>query len=90
MLRYVNININNDENKNKIIFIKTLYSHFNSLNATHSRIYKSLSLFIQNVRTSHYSGSKTMLFDMKTILFLYNMAFPQFYIKRNDSTRKLQ
>lgn len=87
MLRYVNLNINNDENKNKSIFIKTLYSHFNSLNATHSRIYKSLSLFIQNVRTSHYSGSKTMLFD---ILFLYNMAFPQFYIKRNDSTRKLQ
>lgn len=39
MLRYVNLNINNDENKN--IFIQTLYSHFNRLNATHSRIKKS-------------------------------------------------
>lgn len=88
MLRYVNLNINNDENKN--IFIKTLYSHFNRLNATHSRINKSLSLFIQNVRATYLSERKAMLSVMKAILFVYIMAFPHFYIQCNDSTRKLQ
>lgn len=89
MLRYVNLNINNDENKN-ILITKTLYSHLNCLNATHSRINKSLSLFIQNVRASYLSERKATLSVMKAILFVYIMAFPHFNIQCNDSTRKLQ
>lgn len=46
MWYYVNLIINNDENKNKIIFIKILYLYFNSLNVMYSCIYKLFFFFI--------------------------------------------